>query len=310
VSPSPPQANSRCGPPSATSDEDGELPAPVPPYDLSFIGLIVFVFTFVKILTYYLAVNWMVPGYTATQSYGLQVFALTIDKEGQKSALTPTDWAHDFQDKEESVVLDEEGSKEDRKREMCQNMLRGLYLVGSEGVTESLSLVDNKVEADGANSIKDLLKVKNKITKMVLRKQNFHDGGFGTIASTLAFNDVVTVLDLSENKAEKAGGAAMASAIETNVILNDFKLNHNPFGCQGGIAIAKSLGVNTGLTAFELIHITPSSSKSPQSDFAKAFGPAFEANKVLRQVNLSENWLPARGFAVLCGGIEANETLR
>ena len=126
-----------------------------------------------------------------------------------------------------------------------------------------------------------------------------------SIAEMLKVNNTLTKLDLSVNSFYGQGAIALAEALKINHTLTDLNLTDNCIEGEGGEAIGEMLKVNKGLKKLSLYFCT----------ITDAGGIAVvealrEDNKTLIDLDLGENMITDATMMVLTEVLKANTTLQ
>lgn len=293
----------------------GEDPA-YSPWQVESVAFVCLLLTIFKIVTFYLAVNWMVPTDASSMTQGVNIFALSATAEGQENSLTPSDWAKDLMDpeNEKSLHVKFEG---EIKRDRSRNILRGMNLAGSDCVTKKLELVDTLVGAEfGAAQLEKIFAVaRPNFTYVNVPGNQFRAEGIEMIVRSLKWNEDITFFNVSKNKMKPEAGKHLEELLKENQHLTELWLNDNPLGAEGTRMIAVGLGENICLQKLEMKNVTPEESQSSKHDlqlaeFGTSLGKSMMVNKTLVFFDISQNRIPKAAVKGLTDGLAQNKSLQ
>lgn len=182
----------------------------------------------------------------------------------------------------------------------------GPALAMPECKLEYLYLAYNSLGAEGAALLAEGLMNNNSVTRLFLAETAMGDVGFTKLAEVLATNTVLRHLNCESNGIGPAGAEGAATPLGINSTLTHLMLTGNALTDVGAVSIAVALRNNKGLERLGL------SDNSIGDEGTKAIAEALgaNANAVLKELELSSNFVSCLGAQQLGSELVNNQTLR
>ena len=102
----------------------------------------------------------------------------------------------------------------------------------------------NNIQAAGALSLADALKVNTTLTSIDLSGNNIQAAGALSLADALKVNTTLTSIDLRDNNIQAAGALSLAEALKVNTTLTSIDLGSNNIEDAGALSLTQALLIN------------------------------------------------------------------
>ena len=167
----------------------------------------------------------------------------------------------------------------------------------------SLTLLQNSIGAEGANSLSQALRVNTSLTSLKLRGNSVGADGANSLSEALRINTSLTSLHLFENSIGADGANSLSEALRVNTSLTSLDLRYNSIGAEGANSLSQALRVNTSVTSLKLSH------NSIGAEGANSLSQALRVNTSLTSLKLSQNSIGAEGANSLSQALRVNTSL-
>ena len=282
---------------------------------IGMFAIITLIFTLCKIIAYFIWLRPLQFGELASATKGWQVFQLSTGKLSQDAAMTPKQWGERMIDpvraEENELIHIERKGNDDAKlkyiKHACQNMIRAIAITYNDCLVESIKMVDTII-GHGQETVKALPAVfgnVNRVKSVDLRGNHLGNTIMELCEAPISSNKTVEFLDFGKNGITVSGGQSLGRAIKANKGIEFLVLDSNKFG-RSLVDLMNGLADNTALKRFQLRDVSAGNNVKVLTEFGHAFGESMKKNKVLEQMDFTNNHFPAPGFANMMAGLYNN----
>jgi len=167
---------------------------------------------------------------------------------------------------------------------------------------DKLDFVWNSIGTEGANALREGLKINTSITTISLLRNNLGDEA-AVALEALKINSTVTEIDLRGNSIHYAGAKIIGDTLKSNFSVVKLDLSWNNIGPDGAAALAEGLKENETITEIYV------GCNKIGAEGAKAMGDVLRENSSITYFNLRYNNIGDEGTKALAEGMKHNSTI-